>query len=70
LGHKYIGPEHLLLGLLREGEGVAAKVLANLDVDLEEVRTQLIRKLGEVAVTGAGRQERKGANSSSNKTGF
>ncbi|HCF27102.1 MAG TPA: ATP-dependent Clp protease ATP-binding subunit ClpC, partial [Cyanobacteria bacterium UBA11049] len=68
LGHKYIGPEHLLLGLLREGEGVAAKVLANLDVDLEEVRTQLIRKLGDVAVTGAGRQERKGANFSSNKT--
>ena len=67
-GHKYIGPEHLLLGLLREGEGVAAKVLANLDVDLEEVRTQLIRKLGDVAVTGAGRQERRGANSASNKT--
>jgi ATP-dependent Clp protease ATP-binding subunit ClpC len=36
--HNYIGTEHLLLGLVREGEGVAAKVLTSLDVDLEKVR--------------------------------
>ncbi len=38
LQHNYIGTEHLLLGLVREGEGVAAKVLMSLDVDLEKVR--------------------------------
>ena len=68
LGHNYIGPEHLLLGLLREGEGVAAKVLANLDVDSEQARNQVIRQLGEVAVTGGARQGRRGASSSNNKT--
>src|SRR5579872_2640091 len=39
--HNYIGTEHLLLGLVREGDGVAAKVLANLGVKLEEVRTTI-----------------------------
>jgi ATP-dependent Clp protease ATP-binding subunit ClpC len=47
LGHNYIGTEHLLLGLIREGEGVAARVLENLGVDLSKVRTQVIRMLGE-----------------------
>ncbi|MBW4499851.1 MAG: ATP-dependent Clp protease ATP-binding subunit [Scytonema hyalinum WJT4-NPBG1] len=55
LGHNYIGTEHLLLGLIREGEGVAARVLENLGVDLSKVRTQVIRMLGETAeVTGGG----------------
>jgi ATP-dependent Clp protease ATP-binding subunit ClpC len=49
LGHNYIGTEHLLLGLIREGEGVAARVLENLGVDLVKVRTQVIRMLGETA---------------------
>jgi ATP-dependent Clp protease ATP-binding subunit ClpC len=49
LGHNYIGTEHLLLGLIREGEGVAARVLENLGVDLTKVRTQVIRMLGETA---------------------
>ncbi len=49
LGHNYIGTEHLLLGLIREGEGVAARVLENLNVDLTKVRTQVIRMLGETA---------------------
>jgi ATP-dependent Clp protease ATP-binding subunit ClpC len=49
LGHNYIGTEHLLLGLIREGEGVAARVLENLGVDLSKVRTQVIRMLGETA---------------------
>lgn len=39
-GHNYIGSEHLLLGLLREGEGVAARVLENLGADPTNIRTQ------------------------------
>ncbi len=54
LGHNYIGTEHLLLGLIREGEGVAARVLENLGVDLAKVRTQVIRMLGETAEVTAG----------------
>ncbi|CAH2064794.1 unnamed protein product [Thlaspi arvense] len=45
--HNYIGSEHLLLGLLREGEGVAARVLENLGVDPTNIRTQVIRMVGE-----------------------
>uniref|UniRef100_A0A7I4E7J3 Clp R domain-containing protein n=1 Tax=Physcomitrium patens TaxID=3218 RepID=A0A7I4E7J3_PHYPA len=47
LGHNYIGTEHLLLGLLREGEGVAARVLENLGADPSNIRTQVIRMVGE-----------------------
>lgn len=47
LGHNYIGTEHLLLGLIREGEGVAARVLENLSVDLSKVRSKIIQSLGE-----------------------
>ncbi len=54
LGHNYIGTEHLLLGLIREGEGVAARVLENLGVDLGKVRTQVIRMLGETAEVSVG----------------
>ncbi len=54
LGHNYIGTEHLLLGLIREGEGVAARVLENLGVDLSKVRTQVIRQLGETAEVTSG----------------
>ncbi|HEY9705857.1 MAG TPA: ATP-dependent Clp protease ATP-binding subunit, partial [Allocoleopsis sp.] len=54
LGHNYIGTEHLLLGLIREGEGVAARVLENLGVDLSKVRTQVIRMLGETTEVTAG----------------
>ncbi len=54
LGHNYIGTEHLLLGLIREGEGVAARVLENLGIDLTKVRTQVIRMLGETAEVGTG----------------
>ncbi|MEU8664859.1 Clp protease N-terminal domain-containing protein, partial [Actinoplanes philippinensis] len=45
LGHNYIGTEHLLLGLLREGEGVAAQVLVKLGADRETVRQRVIRQL-------------------------
>uniref|UniRef100_A0A1D1XR49 ATP-dependent Clp protease ATP-binding subunit clpA CD4A, chloroplastic n=1 Tax=Anthurium amnicola TaxID=1678845 RepID=A0A1D1XR49_9ARAE len=55
LGHNYIGSEHLLLGLLREGEGVAARVLENLGADPGNIRTQVIRMVGESAeAVGAG----------------
>ena len=45
LGHSYVGTEHILLGLLREGDGVAAKVLKNLDVDIERTRNEILREL-------------------------
>ena len=54
LGHNYIGTEHLLLGLIREGEGVAARVLENLGVDLSKVRSQIIRSLGDNTEAAAG----------------
>ena len=60
LGHNYIGTEHLLLGLIREGEGVAARVLENLGIDLTKVRTQVIRMLGETAEVGSGSSSSKG----------
>ena len=60
LGHNYIGTEHLLLGLIREGEGVAARVLENLGIDLTKVRTQVIRMLGETAEVGSGSGSGKG----------
>ena len=61
LGHNYIGTEHLLLGLIREAEGVAARVLENLGVDLAKVRTQVIRMLGETAEVAAGGGGGKGS---------
>jgi len=45
LNHPYVGTEHILLGLLREGDGVAARVLKNLDVDLEQARQEVLREL-------------------------
>ncbi|PLZ97467.1 ATP-dependent Clp protease ATP-binding subunit ClpC [Fischerella thermalis CCMEE 5268] len=54
LGHNYIGTEHLLLGLTEAGEGVAAKVLQNLGVDLKNIRSIVIRLLGEVTPTTVG----------------
>ena len=65
LGHKYIGTEHILLGLIREGEGVAAQVLVKLGADLSRVRQQVIQLLsgyegneeeggGEPAAAGVG----------------
>jgi len=49
-GHNYIGTEHILLGLLREQEGVAARVLMNLGLRLEEVREEVLNLLGEDTV--------------------
>ncbi|KAL6769511.1 CLPC1 [Auxenochlorella protothecoides x Auxenochlorella symbiontica] len=47
LGHNYIGTEHILLGLLREGEGVASRVLETLGADPQKIRTQVVRMVGE-----------------------
>ncbi|XVX20974.1 ATP-dependent Clp protease ATP-binding subunit [Actinomycetota bacterium] len=64
LGHNYIGTEHILLGLIREGEGVAAQVLVKLGADLNSVRQQVIQlisgyqgKEGQTAGVGAGAQQ-------------
>ncbi len=45
LNHSYVGTEHILLGLLREGDGVAARVLKNLDVDIDVARNEILREL-------------------------
>ncbi|HDL18028.1 MAG TPA: ATP-dependent Clp protease ATP-binding subunit, partial [Bacteroidetes bacterium] len=55
LGHDYIGTEHLLLGLLREGEGIAAEIMKNVGLDLDELRKAIedtVRASGETATIG------------------
>lgn len=54
LGHNYIGTEHILLGLIREGEGVAAQVLVKLGADLSRVRQQVIQLLSGYGGSGQG----------------
>ncbi|PTQ51283.1 MAG: ATP-dependent Clp protease [Brockia lithotrophica] len=63
LGHTYVGTEHILLGLIREGEGVAARVLANLGVSLTKARQQVLQLLGttEFAQT-SGQPAQKGSS--------
>ncbi|MEE1622084.1 ATP-dependent Clp protease ATP-binding subunit [Zafaria sp. Z1313] len=67
LGHNYIGTEHILLGLIREGEGVAAQVLVKLGADLNRVRQQVIQLLSgyqggkETAGAGVGQGQQEGA---------
>jgi len=63
LGHNYIGTEHILLGLIREGEGVAAQVLVKLGADLSRVRQQVIQLLSGYAGSG------QGSSGSSEKAG-
>ncbi|MEY4888173.1 MAG: hypothetical protein RL237_236 [Actinomycetota bacterium] len=67
LGHNYIGTEHILLGLIREGEGVAAQVLVKLGADLSRVRQQVIQLLsgyqGKEAVTSGGPAEGQASTS-------
>jgi ATP-dependent Clp protease ATP-binding subunit ClpC len=72
LNHNYVGTEHLLLGLLREQEGVAAQVLMNLGLKLEDVREEVLNLLGHNMATeegggGAGSGERQ-ANKGKSKT--
>ncbi|MFI9505863.1 ATP-dependent Clp protease ATP-binding subunit [Nocardia sp. NPDC052566] len=69
LGHNYIGTEHILLGLIREGEGVAAQVLVKLGADLNRVRQQVIQLLsgyqGKEPVEGSGSRGEAGTPSTS-----
>src|SRR3989338_4427967 len=53
-GHNYIGTEHLLLGLIKEGEGVASHVLMNVGLDLNKVRSEVIKLLGSSAPSQGG----------------
>ena len=68
LNHSYVGTEHILLGLLREGEGVAARVLKSLDVDVERCRNEILSELdpnfssteeSEASVAGGSSSEEK-----------
>ena len=63
LGHNYVGTEHLLLGLIREEEGVAARVLKNLGVDLNKVRAYLVQMLGQASNAGRGQAQTMRARS-------
>ena len=65
LGHNYIGTEHILLGLVRESEGVAARVLSNLDVDPDKVRREVVRMLGGGRSGRGGRSQGGGEGGSS-----
>jgi ATP-dependent Clp protease ATP-binding subunit ClpC len=68
LGHNYIGTEHILLGLVRENEGVAARILLDFDADSEKIRNEVIRMLsgpgGRRQGQGAGGQQGEGKKSS------
>ena len=68
LGHNYIGTEHILLGLIREGEGVAAQVLLNLGADLEKVRSAVIQLLsGHYGKPTESGDERRGGSGGGNQ---
>ncbi|HEX4345478.1 MAG TPA: Clp protease N-terminal domain-containing protein, partial [Solirubrobacteraceae bacterium] len=75
LGHNYIGTEHILLGLVRENEGVAARILLDFDADSEKIRNEVIRMLsgpggrrqGAGAGTGAGSSSGSGSTSGEGK---
>lgn len=62
LGHNYIGTEHLLLGLMREGEGVASQVFLSLGLDLERVRDEVIKLLGSTTPGASGETPAGGGN--------
>src|SRR5690349_1504948 len=64
LGHNYIGTEHILLGLVRENEGVAARILLDFDADSEKIRNEVIRML-----SGPGGRQRSGSGSGSGAQG-
>ncbi|HSK15648.1 MAG TPA: ATP-dependent Clp protease ATP-binding subunit [Gaiellaceae bacterium] len=63
LGHNYIGTEHILLGLVRENEGVAARILLDFDADAEKIRNEIIRML-----SGPGRRQQGGGTAAGEKS--
>ena len=73
LGHNYIGTEHILLGLVRENEGVAARILLDFDADSEKIRNEVIRMLSgprgpPPERPGRGRRQRAGASGEGKKS--
>jgi ATP-dependent Clp protease ATP-binding subunit ClpC len=66
IGHSYVGTEHILLGLIREGEGVAARVLNNLGVSLNKARQQVLQLLGSHESTSS--QQGRGASGANTPT--
>ena len=73
LHHTYVGTEHILLGLLREGEGVAARVLKNLDIDIDQCRQEILHELdpnfeGKDGVAAGVEEEDSGGNKKQVKT--
>src|SRR3954449_12062642 len=75
LNHTYVGTEHILLGLLREGDGVAARVLKNMDVDIEQTRQEILKELdpnfnsGEEAPTNEGGEQQPQGKGQGDKKG-
>ncbi len=69
LGHNYIGTEHILLGLVRENEGVAARILLDFDADAEKIRNEIIRMLsGPGRRSGGGQPQAAGAQAEAKKS--
>ncbi|HET7579152.1 MAG TPA: ATP-dependent protease ATP-binding subunit ClpC [Bacillales bacterium] len=66
LGHSYVGTEHILLGLIREGEGVAARVLNNLGISLNKARQQVLQLLGSNESSASGHQGGRTAGGAAN----
>ncbi|HEV3272557.1 MAG TPA: ATP-dependent Clp protease ATP-binding subunit [Candidatus Methylacidiphilales bacterium] len=65
LNHSYVGTEHILLGLLREGDGVAARVLKTLEVDIERTRNEVLKELDPNFASGEAEGEEGGGEPSS-----
>lgn len=68
LGHSYVGTEHILLGLIREGEGVAARVLNNLGISLNKARQQVLQLLGSNESSPSGQQNARAAGGANTPT--
>src|SRR5271170_5224821 len=64
LNHSYVGTEHILLGLLREGDGVAARVLKTLEVDIERTRNEVLKELDPNFASAEAEGEESGESSS------
>lgn len=62
LNHNFVGTEHILLGLIRENEGVAARVLANLDLNITKARSQVVKLLGSPEMAGKDANASKSQN--------
>jgi len=69
LNHSYVGTEHILLGLLREGDGVAARVLKTLEVDIERTRNEVLKELDPNFTSGEGESEESGGDPGSSQGG-